>query len=110
MARYYTRVAMELFDDRENRPPVAGFRFVRDLGPAGDRTRLIEFEDDDAPAELAGHVVTPTLTQIREDGRLQVFVSDRTIDWSFDVSFQHGYRAGWAAAQSVENPPEAVER
>jgi hypothetical protein len=100
MTRYRTLVSDDLMAaiEADDRQLPAGFRLVgrvdytptnldRALGwpPAG--MQLVEFDDDDAPPELAGHVVTPTFSRNNLDGTVTIMqrVDDcptRCSNWS----------------------------
>jgi len=69
--RYYVVVANELLPAiRENHPHHVPecMRFVQEIGPGDPGTTLVEFDDDNAPAELAGRMVQPWF-QSHYDGR-----------------------------------------
>lgn len=63
--RYFTMVNNELLAQfptaqKDGRWP-ACLTLVREVGPVDAHTTLVEFEDTEAPPELAGLTVTPTL-------------------------------------------------
>lgn len=73
MTTYLTAVSNDLLPDlRSGERMPATLRLRREVGPIlqpGAGMTLVEFEDDDAPAELAGRVVTPTIqAHYNDDG------------------------------------------
>ena len=63
MTRYFTKVADELLPvlrSGDNMP--RGLRLLAEVERAGPGYTLVEFEDDDAPANLEGAEVTPTIS------------------------------------------------
>ena len=86
MTAYFTAVSNDLLSDLHSseRMP-AGFRLKRVVGPilspyAG--MTLVEFDDDDAPAELAGRTVTPAIQAHYDDhgDEIHTTVMSRDLD------------------------------
>jgi hypothetical protein len=77
MTRYRVPVADPLLLERDYWLPVDGFRLISVDGPwlKHPDITICTFEDDNAPPELEGKLVEPTLTQA--DGR--VTVADRRV-------------------------------
>jgi hypothetical protein len=78
---YFTAVSNDLLPDLRQPDPQrmpAGLRLKREVGPIvsphGGMT-LVEFEDDGAPADLAGRTVTPVMLAHYDEGGAQTYVS-----------------------------------
>jgi hypothetical protein len=85
---YFTAVSNGLLPDlRTGERMPAGFRLKREVGPIVSphpAMTLVEFEDDEAPAELTGRTVTPTFkSHYNEQGELtHTTVESRDLDSS----------------------------
>lgn len=73
MTAYRVPVAEQLLLERDFWAPVEGFRLVSVDGPwpAHPDVTICTFEDDEAPAELAGKLVEP-LMERAEDGTARI--------------------------------------
>jgi hypothetical protein len=84
---YFTAVSNELLSDlRSGGQLPAVLRLKREVGPIvsqyGEGMTLVEFEDDEAPPELAGRTVTPTILSYYDEQGVQTHtaVTRRDLD------------------------------
>lgn len=82
MTRYYSHVSNDVLPELRSELMPAGLRLVAEVRP-GDypHTTLVEVEDDDAPADLAGCTVSPTISAEYRNGKvIRTWVSERTVE------------------------------
>lgn len=82
MTRYRVPVEDKLLLELDSWLPVEGFRLISVDGPwlAHPNITICTFEDDDAPPELEGKLVEPTLQSHYQDGeQVAVTVLSRTV-------------------------------
>lgn len=82
MTRYFTKVSDEVLDvirDPDNLP--RGLRLLGEIERAQPGWTLVEFEDDDAPPEMEGAEVEPTISveHYKDGASRRLWISARTV-------------------------------
>lgn len=86
MTLYFTAVSNDLLSVlRAGKGMPACLRLRREIGPVLSPVprpgwTLVEFEDDEAPPEMAGRMVTPTIRGTRVGGLLHTTVVSRDVE------------------------------
>ena len=70
MTRCFTKVADELLPELRSDLMPAELHLIAEIGPSDPGMTLVEFEDDEAPAELAGCTVCPVVQAEYRDGKV----------------------------------------